>query len=118
MLRAFAAVRERNAAARLVIVGDGPVVEENQTVTVHYVGQLYPDGKVFDESWSSGQTAQFPLTEGGLIEGFLDGLIGQTVGSRVIIAIPSDQGYGPQGSPPAIPKNADLIFVVDILAAS
>lgn len=100
------------------IVGDGPELEEGQTATVHYVGQLYPDGKVFDASWPRGEPAQFPLTQGGLIPGFLDGLIGQPVGSRVVIAIPSEQGYGAQGSPPAIPPDSDLIFVVDILAAS
>ncbi|MDQ3664589.1 MAG: FKBP-type peptidyl-prolyl cis-trans isomerase [Actinomycetota bacterium] len=99
------------------IVGEGPELEEGQTVTVHYVGQLYPDGKVFDESWSGGQPAQFVLEQGGLIQGFLDGLIGQPVGSRVVLAIPSELGYGKQGSGP-IPADADLIFVVDILAAS
>jgi peptidylprolyl isomerase len=101
-----------------VIIGDGAELEEGQTATVHYVGQLYPDGKVFDESWSRGQPAQFPLTPGGLIQGFLDGLIGQPIGSRVVLAIPSDQGYGEAGNPPAIPPNSDLIFVVDILGAS
>jgi len=101
-----------------VIVGEGPELEEGQTATVHYVGQIYPDGKVFDESWTSGQPAEFPLTPGGLIQGFLDGLIGQTVGSRIIIAIPSEEGYGKEGSPPDIGPNEDLIFVVDVLAAS
>lgn len=100
------------------IVGDGPELEQGQTATVHYVGQLYPDGKVFDESWSSGQPAEFPLQPGGLIDGFLEGLVGQTVGSRVVIAIPSEKGYGAAGQPPAIPPDSDLIFVVDILAAS
>jgi len=100
------------------IIGDGPEVQEGQTATVHYVGQLYPDGKIFDESWSSGQPAEFPLQPGGLIQGFLDGLVGQPVGSRVVIAIPSEEGYGKAGSPPAIPPDSDLIFVVDILAAS
>lgn len=99
------------------IVGTGPEVEEAQTVTVHYVGQLYPDGKAFGESWTSGQPAQFALQPGGLPQGFVDGLVGQPVGSRVVLAIPSDLGYGKQGSGP-IPPDADLIFVVDILAAS
>lgn len=101
-----------------VIEGEGPELQEGQTATVHYVGQIYPDGKVFDASWPRGEPAQFPLTEGGLIPGFLDGLIGQTVGSRVIIVIPSRLGYGPQGQPPAIPGDADLVFAVDVLAAS
>ncbi len=100
-----------------VIVGEGPELEEGQTATVEYVGQIYPDGKVFDESWSAPDPVQFPLQQGGLIQGFLDGLIGQPVGSRVILAIPSDLGYGKQGQPPAIGPNEDLIFVVDILAA-
>ena len=99
------------------IVGAGPEVEEGQTVTVHYVGQLYPDGKVFAESWTGGQPAEFALQPGGLPQGFLDGLIGQPVASRVVLAIPSQLGYGKQGSGP-IPADADLIFVVDILAAS
>jgi len=99
------------------IVGAGPEVEEGQTVTVHYVGQLYPDKKVFDESWTGGQPAEFALQPGALPQGLLDGLIGQPVGSRVVLAIPTELGYGKQGSGP-IPADADLIFAFDILAAS
>jgi peptidylprolyl isomerase len=40
------------------------------------------------------------------------------VGSRVILVIPSALGYGKAGNPPSIPKNADLIFSIDILAAN
>ncbi len=100
-----------------VIVGDGPEVEAGQTVTVHYVAQLYPDGKVFDESWTGGQPAQLPLQPGGTMPGLLDGLVGQPVGSRVLLAVPSEQGFGPQGNGP-VPPDADLMFVVDILAAA
>ncbi len=101
-----------------VIVGDGPKVEAGQTVTVHYLGQLYPDGKIFDQSWERGETFDFQLGEGGVIPGWDEGLEGQTVGSRVVLAIPSDLAYGPQGSPPTIPADADLMFVVDILGAN
>ena len=43
-------------------------------------------------------------------------MIGQTVGSQVLLVIPPDQAYGDkkQGS---IPANSTLVFVVDILAA-
>ena len=43
-------------------------------------------------------------------------MVGQTVGSQVLMVIPSNLGYGntAQGS---IPANSTLIFVVDILAA-
>jgi len=101
-----------------IIKGDGDVVKSGQTITVEYVGQLYPDGDVFDESWSKDEPVSFSVGTGGLIEGWDQGLVGQTVGSRVILVIPSDLGYGEAGSGDDIPPNADLIFVIDILQAS
>lgn len=95
--------------------GDGPPVEAGQTLTVRYLGQVYPDGPVFDESYSAKKPATFSLD--GVIQGWQQGLEGQTVGSRVILTIPSELGYGATGSPPDIPPNADLIFVIDILDA-
>ncbi len=35
-------------------------------------------------------------------------------GGRRVLTIPPDLGYGPNGSPPAIPANAALVFVVDM----
>jgi peptidylprolyl isomerase len=101
-----------------VIEGTGPKVKSGQTITAHYVGQLYPDGAVFDSSWQRGQPAQFEIGTGGVIKGWDEGLVGQRVGSRVILVIPSALGYGKAGNPPSIPKNADLIFSIDILAAN
>ncbi len=109
--------RPSETTAFALIEGEGDEVAEGQTVTVNYLGALYPDGEVFDSSYGR-EPAQFPLQQGGLIQGFLDGLIGQKVGSRVEIVIPAADGYGEQGSPPAIPGDADLVFVVDILGVS
>jgi peptidylprolyl isomerase len=100
-----------------VIKGKGPVVKKGQTIVVNYLGQLYPDGKVFDESYSTDEPATFQIGAGQVIPGWDDGLVGQTVGSRVILAIPSAQGYGKTGKSPAIPPDSDLIFSVDILQA-
>ncbi|MFC6355612.1 FKBP-type peptidyl-prolyl cis-trans isomerase [Luethyella okanaganae] len=99
--------------------GNGEEVKEGALVTVHYTGVLWGDKSVFDSSWDRGSPAQFPAAEGtattqGVIKGFADALIGQTVGSQVIAVIPPDQGYGEQGSG-SVPPNATLIFVVDIL---
>lgn len=107
----------KEVVAAPIIVGDGPRVQPGQTLTVHYLGQLYPDGEVFDESWSTGQPFGFQLGTNGVIPGWDQGLDGQRVGSRVVLAIPSDLAYGEAGQPPAIGPNADLIFSVDILAA-
>ncbi|MBA2443770.1 MAG: FKBP-type peptidyl-prolyl cis-trans isomerase [Nocardioidaceae bacterium] len=98
-----------------IIKGDGSTVEAGQSLEVHYVGQIYPDGTVFDESWSSGEPASFSLDQ--VIPGWTQGLVGQTVGSRVVLVIPSELGYGAQGQGEEIPPDSDLIFSVDILAA-
>ena len=101
-----------------IIIGSGPEVQTGQTITVEYVGQVYPDGKVFDESWSETDPVSFPIGTGGVIPGWDRGLVGQKVGSRVILTIPPDLGYGKQGDGSDIPPNADLVFVIDILQAT
>ena len=100
-----------------IIEGTGPPVKSGQTLTVEYVGQLYPDGKVFDESWSRDEPVTVGIGTGNVIPGWDQGLTGPNVGSRVVLTIPSDLAYGKAGSPPDIGKNADLVFVIDILQA-
>jgi peptidylprolyl isomerase len=95
--------------------GKGDPVESDQTLTVRYLGQIYPDGTVFDESFSAKKPATFSLS--GVIAGWQQGLLGQRVGSRVVLTIPSELGYGEAGSGADIPPNSDLIFVVDIIKA-
>lgn len=97
-----------------LIEGSGPIVTADQEIIIHYTGWLL-DGTVFDSSWAHGSPASFPLA--GLIPGWTQGLAGQHVGSQVLLIIPPDLAYGPDGQGP-VPGNATLIFVVDILYAS
>jgi peptidylprolyl isomerase len=100
------------------IKGDGEVVEENDSVTVHYSGWLW-DGTQFDSSWEKGAPASFTLADGKLIDGWVQGLAGQTVGSQVLLVIPPELGYGDEDAANgAIPGGSTLVFVVDILATS
>lgn len=100
--------------SQYLIKGEGDVVAETDTVTAHYVGVQWSNGKKFDSSWDRGQTSDFPLT--GVIEGWTEGLSGKTVGSRVLLVIPPELGYGkdPQPGQPS----GTLVFVVDILDVS
>ncbi len=102
--------------------GAGKKVKEGDPVTVHYTGVLWDTKKVFDSSWESGEPADFvaadgSTTDGGVVPGFANALIGQRVGSQIIAVIPPDQGYGDQGSE-KIPAGSTLIFVVDILGVN
>jgi peptidylprolyl isomerase len=97
--------------------GDGDAVAAGDTIKVNYLGQLWPDGATFDSNYGDKKPLTIPLSNA--IEGWQQGLVGKTVGSRVVLAIPSALGYGASGSTQgavAIPPDADLVFVIDIVA--
>jgi len=98
-----------------LIKGTGAAVTDGQTVTVNYSGWLW-DGTKFDSSWGGAKFTS-ALKSGSIIDGWIKGLVGQTVGSQVLLVIPPDLAYGAteQGT---IPANSTLVFVVDILDAS
>jgi peptidylprolyl isomerase len=57
-----------------------------------------------------------PLSK--LLPGWINGLPGQTVGSRVMLVVPASQAYGSKGSPDGTIKGgATLVFVIDIIDA-
>ena len=99
-----------------LIEGDGAVVEAGQTITVHYTGVIWDTGEVFDSSWESGSPATFEIGTGKVIPGWDEGLVGQTVGSQILLVIPPAKGY-PEGQGSIKPTDT-LVFVVDILDAS
>ncbi len=96
--------------------GTGAAITSASSLTVNYLGQIYPAGKVFDESYTKGQPASFSLSR--VIPGWQQGLVGQQAGARVVLEIPSALGYGSTGSGQDIPPNADLIFVIDIVSVN
>jgi peptidylprolyl isomerase len=102
-----------------IIRGTGPAASPSSTVTVQYVGVLYSNGKQFDASWDddSGQPTSFSLS-GGVIQGWTEGIPGMRVGGRRELIIPPSLGYGKTGSPPKIPPNATLVFVIDLHSVS
>lgn len=97
-----------------LITGSGDVVGADDTVYANYIGVTWSDGAVFDENFST-QPLNFSLN--GVIEGWKQGLEGRTVGSRVLLIIPSELAYGEDAASSGAPEGA-LVFVVDILATS
>ncbi|OKL50382.1 FKBP-type peptidyl-prolyl cis-trans isomerase [Boudabousia marimammalium] len=95
--------------------GDGDVIEAGDTIAAHYLGQVW-DGNVFDNSFDRGQPLVFQVGVGMVIRGWDDGLVGQRVGTRVLLSIPAELGYGDRGVPQAGIKGGDtLVFVTDIV---
>jgi peptidylprolyl isomerase len=103
---------------KTLIKGTGPVVKKAQDLAVQYTGVIWRTGKVFDSSWARKTPLTTVIGEGQVIKGWDTGLVGQTVGSRVLLVIPPADGYGSAGASTAGIKGTDtLVFVVDILAA-
>ncbi len=100
-----------------LIIGAGAVVKSGQTIKVTYTGVTWKDGKKFDASADHGAPVDFQIGTGQVIKGWDKGLVGQTVGSRILLIVPPADGYGAKGSPPIGPTDT-MVFVIDILAAS
>lgn len=92
--------------------GAGEPVTAEAPARIHYTGVTWDDGEVFDSTWEKGASASVTLD--GVVPGFAQALEGQTVGSQLLVVIPPDLGYGAQGSG-AVPADATLVFVIDIL---
>lgn len=97
-----------------LVDGSGAPIALGDTVTLNYSGFLWESGDVFDSSWTNGKPEQFQITQGGLIEGFVKALVGAKLGSKLVVVIPPDLGYGAQGNN-TIPGNATLVFVIEVL---
>jgi len=100
-----------------LVTGTGATAAAGDTVVVNYVGALYSTGKVFDASWTTGQTFTAPLVAGNVIQGWIDGIPGMKVGGRRELIIPPSLAYKNKTTGP-IPANSTLIFIVDLLKVS
>jgi len=95
----------------VLVQGSGPKPSEDSIVKVHYEGKLI-DGTVFDNSYDGDDPVIFPLNE--VITGWSEGLQLMNAGSKYILYIPSEIGYGSQDYGP-IPAYSTLIFTVEFI---
>lgn len=91
--------------------GDGAVVTTGATVTSNYQGTSWNTGEIFDQSY--GKT---PLTlpTTSVVPGFGAALVGQKVGTKLVVSIPPQYAYGEEGSGHEL-AGQTLVFVIEIL---
>jgi len=115
-----AATPPTTLVTKTLIKGTGPKVVKGQFVVAQYAGYIWRTKKTFGSTWSSGPPYGF-VTDASpeqVIPGFDSGLVGQTVGSRVMLVIPPKDGYGRTGQSQIGVTGTDThVFVVDIIDA-
>ncbi|MFF7750295.1 FKBP-type peptidyl-prolyl cis-trans isomerase [Streptomyces sp. NPDC007971] len=109
----------KKLVSNYVLEGDGAELKGDQTILCQFKGVVWDSGKTFQQTYGSGRLSQFSLEQmQQVVKGLSQGLAGKKVGSRVLVVVPPDLGYGdnpPSGGP--VKKGSTLVFSVDILAA-
>jgi peptidylprolyl isomerase len=102
--------------------GDGVAIQEGDFVTTHFTGAVWEPREIFSTSFEQGVPLSlvaldsFTAGEGvGVIPGLAQALIGQTVGSQVLVSIPPSLGYPAGQAPAGVPDGSTLVYVFDIL---
>ena len=95
--------------------GNGKQAEAGMGVVVQYIGSLVTDGSVFDQSFGRGEGIPFQLGAGRVIPGWDEGIALLKEGDKATFFIPSELGYGAQGTPDgSIPPGSELAFYVEL----
>jgi len=94
--------------------GDSEPPAEGEKVSCHYSGFLRTTGEMFDSSRERDEMFKFEIGKGAVIKGWDVGIGTMQVGERAILRCMPDFAYGEKGSPPKIPENATLDFVVQL----
>ncbi|SEE02044.1 FKBP-type peptidyl-prolyl cis-trans isomerase [Ruania alba] len=95
--------------------GDGAAVEPGAVVVANYAGIVWGAEETFDDSYSRGAPSMFSLN--AVVQGWTDGIPEHQIGSRLLMSIPAELGYGPNGgnSDAGIGPEDTIVFVVDLV---
>ncbi|XAR71792.1 Peptidylprolyl isomerase [Bertholletia excelsa] len=92
---------------------DGKKASPGKKVSVHYIGKLHKNGKIFDSNVGRAPF-KFRLGIGQVIKGWDVGVNGMRIGDKRRLTIPPSMGYGAKGAGP-IPPNSWLVFDVELV---
>ncbi len=96
---------------KVLVAGTGETPKATDKVKVNYEGTLI-DGTVFDSSYKRNQPATFACNQ--VIKGWTEALTMMPVGSKWVIYVPQNLGYGEREAG-KIPPFSTLIFTVELL---
>ncbi|MFD3747262.1 FKBP-type peptidyl-prolyl cis-trans isomerase [Nocardia sp. NPDC058633] len=94
-----------------LVTGSGPGAVAGQPLTMNYELVTWSDKQVLDSSFERGKPFGLTLGAGQVIQGWDDGLTGVQQGSRRLLIVPPNLGYGEGGN--GVAPNETLVFVTD-----
>ena len=98
-----------------LIQGKGKAVGQADSATINYTWVDWSSGQVLEQTYGA-KPATAALST--LVPGLQKALVGQKVGSRVLVVVPPDQGYPQGNATPKVDPGETLVFVVDVLFTS
>ncbi len=112
----FPTAKKTSTGIRYIVLreGQGEPAKPGEKVSVLYTGRLL-DGKIFDQALEREHPFPVRVRRGEVIEGWDQILQFMKKGEKRIVIIPPELGYGTRGQPPHIPRNATLVFEMEIL---
>ena len=108
--------KKTNTGLRYIIErpGSGARPNAGDNVAVLYTGRLL-SGEVFDEANDKEKPFTFRVAREQVIKGWDQILPLMQVGEKRIVIIPPELAYGTRGQAPKIPRNAALVFTIELL---
>jgi FKBP-type peptidyl-prolyl cis-trans isomerase len=102
--------------------GAGATVAEGDVLVMQSLGVVWDTKSVFESTWKDGMAKQKLVADvtadrNGLVPGLEKALVGQTVGSQVLVVVPPSDGFGDAGGASVAPGST-LVYVVDILGSN
>lgn len=94
--------------------GQGESPQPGDIISLMYAGRLL-NGTIFDQSLEREKPFTFRLGRNQVIPGWEEILQEMKRGERRLVIIPPELAYGVRGSPPRIPRNATLVFLIELL---
>jgi FKBP-type peptidyl-prolyl cis-trans isomerase len=110
------AAKKTTTGLRYVMLaeGQGDTAKSGDVVSVLYRGAVL-NGRVFDENQDREHPFEFRLGRGFVIDGWDQGLQLMRKGSKMLLIVPYELGYGTRGNPPKIGRRATLVFEIELL---
>jgi peptidylprolyl isomerase len=105
--------------------GDGPKLKDGDQAVLHFGLWTWPtiagdEPASVGSTWNAHRAQTLTLSSfddgGGMPQGLVDALLGQRVGSQILVVIPpGDDGFPADQLPNGLSEDSTSIFVVDIL---